>query len=386
MNQLRGLIRSWNTYKRALSMNFATAPERLDDIAKQAVLSDCNLAGKSVPRGIIYLRSPGCEYLLKTSGCSMCHTDLDSTAGRPISAAALTRQFEDALMKFAGNIPPVLCLYNGGSSFNPNELPWKTFQYMLSRIREVSKVKRLIIESRLEYLTEPRLREALVILGGDVELEIGIGLESSSDLVRNDILLKSVSLETFERKLLLLKSLGVRTLSYVVLKPPFLCEAEAIHDTVSSARYAFQVGSNAVSIEPISVGAGTITEDLFTNGEFQPPRLWSMLECAKQLQGYGELRLGGYQYVPVGRIIETLPSNCSACDAIVIDRIAEYNRSLMLNSLDFECTNCYEPWLLQLKSEDVVLKPQAILKKALQVISKTGLSVETTGTVVTVVP
>lgn len=251
----------------------------------------------------------------------MCaHSLIDTTMGNPIRQEDYVRQFAEAYKQHNGSRFPVICVYNEGNMLNDLELPFEALADIIRIIKEGG-ARRLIIESRTEYISREKMAQLISACDG-LELEIGIGLESVNEFVRRAILQKEMTLPAFERAVHVLKEYGARALAYVVLKPPFLSEAEAIRDTVDTATYAFTIGVDAISIEPIGVEPFTIIDRLHSAGLFRPAWLWSLITVANELFHLGEVRLGGLQFAPIP---ETLSKNCDTCDPVVIAAIRHYN-------------------------------------------------------------
>jgi radical SAM enzyme (TIGR01210 family) len=197
------------------------------------------------------------------------------------------------------------------------------------------------MESRPEFISTPLLQD-IKKAAGSMEIEIAIGLESVSETIRNAIFLKGMSLRSYERSVETLRSNDMRTLSYVIIKPPFLTEGEGIEESISTARYAFATGSNVISLEPIGVETSSITEHLYKQGLFQPAKLWSMVYVMNETHSLGEIRLGGTQFAPRPT---TLPMNCDDCTDIVVSRLETYNTTYspsVLADLTCACKEAFE--------------------------------------------
>ena len=69
--------------------------------------------------------------------------------------------------------------------------------------------------------------------------------------------------------------------AFVLVKPPFMNEAEALKWAVKSAEFAFDCGATVVSLIPTRPGNGAL-DRLMEAGEFAPPQL-STLERALEL-------------------------------------------------------------------------------------------------------
>jgi radical SAM enzyme (TIGR01210 family) len=298
-----------------------------------------NLHGKPVGRMIIYLRSDvGCEFAVKTGGCAACRHALLGTAGQRVDGVLVPQMYLQqyfAAVEEHG-LTSLVCIYNEGNMLNSRELPGEQLHAMLHHLAG-NGVRRVVLESRVEYMTD-RALAALRAAAGDMEVEIGIGLESVSNFVRNELFLKELGLGAYERTVSRLRQHGIRALAYVIVKPAFLNEAQAIHDSARTTRYAFEAGTDAVCLEPIGVEPKTVTELMFARGLFKPCRLWSVFDVIRQTHHLGEIRIGGFQFEPLPT---TLPQNCRYCNSRVLAAINEYNLTYDLSVLTgLSCEHC----------------------------------------------
>ena len=294
---------------------------------------------------VIYLRSDvGCSYGVRTGGCAGCKHWKIGTAGKKLDYPKMyTRQYQSAVEQYG--VRPVMCIFNEGNMLNSEEIP----EYeLLAIIQDLSKrkVKRLIIESRPEYITENILRK-IKNHAGEMEIEVGIGLESENDFVRNEIFLKGIQLKSFETSVKELIKFGIRSLAYVLLKPPFLNEVQAIYDAINTSKYAFSVGVSAVSLEPVGVEPYTLTDLLYLERAFKPAKLWSVIHCVNEIHSSGEVRIGGYQFKP--RPV-TLPSNCDRCTEEVTNSIEKWNSTYDLLVLNEQYCSCFDQYKLGIKN------------------------------------
>lgn len=322
------------------------------DKAKTSETWEGNLGGHPADRLVIYLRSSGCTWAMShhkpdqfLAGCLDCeHSVAGTTYGRPISAEDYIKQFMDKFQNFKARKCPILCLYNEGSFFNEEELPARARRHILKSIAAEGHVRRLVLESLPNYITDDVLSETVELLKG-VELEIGVGLESSSEIVRSLCVNKPYNLKAFEGIIPIVRRHG-RLLAYVMLKPSFLSEKEAIDDTNSTVRYAFAAGADAVSIEPVSIGRYTMSGALYHLDLYKPAWLWSVLECAKVAAGLGEVRIGGYQFAP-SYIYYAI--NCKFCSSRVKDEIKSFNETYDVQKLKkINCPLCVGTWRSEL--------------------------------------
>ena len=74
---------------------------------------------------------------------------------------------------------------------------------------------------------------------------------------------------------------GVDVKAYVLLKPPYLGEKEAIEDAVQSAIDAAPY-VDKISINPVNVQKNTVVEKLWFRNEWTAPWLWSVIEVLER--------------------------------------------------------------------------------------------------------
>ena len=89
---------------------------------------------------------------------------------------------------------------------------------------------------------------------------------------------KGFDLEDFASAVRFLREQNIGCRAFVLVKPPFLNENEAVDWAIKSAEYALDCGATTVSLIPTRAGNGAM-ERLIESHEFSPPRL-STLERA----------------------------------------------------------------------------------------------------------
>ena len=139
--------------------------------------------GKTVDRVMIVLRSNGCQHYKTNGGCSMCAHLNGAPLKEKITHKNYVEQWNSVLdgsfvektdKEFNLNDYPVVCVYNLGSLLNPEEISVKTVQYIFSTLNKYKGVKKVIIESRAEYVTEDILSAIHKVYDGVVEVGIGV--------------------------------------------------------------------------------------------------------------------------------------------------------------------------------------------------------------------
>jgi archaeosine synthase beta-subunit len=171
-------------------------------------------------------------------------------------------------------------LYNAGSFFDPSAIPPAEYAPIAERL---ARFQRVIVEShpslvgnrclafrdlvRKSMKADPR-RNA------DAPLEVAMGLETVQTEVL-ERLNKRMTLDQFTRAAEFLQRHGVPLRVFVLLKPPFMDEAEGIYWAGRSVEFAFDLGATAVSVIPTRPGNGAL-QALQAHGHFASPTLTSL--------------------------------------------------------------------------------------------------------------
>jgi archaeosine synthase beta-subunit len=327
------------------------SPVRIDQ-AKGSSISEGYFQGRSISRVIIYLRSSGCFWAVRSTnsrtslkaGCLHCeHSLVGTTRGAPIPAGAFVTQFVSEYRKYDFANFPVLCVFNEGNFFNESELPAMARREILRIISANRYIEGIALESLPEFITAEKLQETRDILGHKI-FEIGIGLESSNPLVRTLCVNKPSSLSSFEAAISCAKRY-CRSVAYVLIKPSFVSEAEALEDSTETVRFAFNAGADVVSLEPLSVGKYTMAGALSRAGLYRPAWLWTVIEVARIAHTLGEVRIGGDNFAP--RYNQSA-YNCDLCTAKVRAAIRRFNSSQDIQSLQCIGCTCKADWSREL--------------------------------------
>jgi hypothetical protein len=294
------------------------------------------LNGQVVDCLTIILRTTGC-YWAKRQGCSMCGYIRDTDPH--VTQQDLLKQIDSALAG-GSDVPDVVKIFTSGSFFDAVEISKETREKIVHKLEKLG-IKKLIVESRPEFVTEEVLDE---FEGRKFHLEVGIGLESASDFVREIIINKGFTFRDFEEAAKLLRKRGFRVKAYLLLKPPFLSESEAIADVVHSAIKIREL-VDVVSINPTNVQKGTLVERLWQRNLYRPPWLWSAVEAVRQI------RNEGIEVIchPVGRGRRS-PHNCGKCDDEVSKALRDFSLHQDISILDLKCS-CMEKWIKAVELE-----------------------------------
>jgi archaeosine synthase beta-subunit len=302
---------------------------------------------------MVVIRTRGCEYAIKNNGgCTVC--GFINHADNSITDDHILMQLEYALKSAKLDLVEEVDLLTLGSLLNDREICSQTRRELLRSISEVDGIRRVSFESRAEYVTLDKLHESKQILGDRI-VELGIGLESSDDHVRNNIIRKGLSKEKFERVVGLLKDADMALLVYILVKAPHLSEQSAIEDALGSMEYVFEVAERIgvearVALEPVFITTNTYLEKLFLDSSYKLVNLWSVVDILIKSHGMGNIF--------VGLSDEDLSSqrtarSCDLCSSALIGAIEEYNRTQEIDGLlSLEC-QCKADYLRNLKDGSI---------------------------------
>jgi len=296
---------------------------------------------KTITRLVLLLPGKGCEWAKKTGGCSMCDFSKRSREiGKNFSSNGLIALYKIAVNLTENEKPLNLTIYNGGSFLNDNEIPFDTQLKICHLANKHSSIKKLFIESRVEFITEDKIKLLKQELKNKT-LIIGIGLESQDDKIRNVFIKKGLSKENYEKTIEILKKNNIRVSTYVLLKPIYLAEKEAIEEAVKTIKYAFDKGTNEVALEIAFIQEDTLMGELFKEKKYKPPWLWSVIEVVKKTKGLGSIHVGGFRDFPPPIAVSY---NCDFCSLRIKNALQQYREKNDISLLNNLRCDCYKSW------------------------------------------
>ncbi|HMK53363.1 MAG TPA: archaeosine biosynthesis radical SAM protein RaSEA [Methanobacteriaceae archaeon] len=310
------------------------------------------------------LPTPGCAWALSGSGgCTMCSYVADSPLKEVSYEEIMTifnENFQKQIERRELHGPTAVKLFVSGSFLNPEEIPALARQEILKTLGEIPEIEEIVVESRPEYVTEKVIRECCEAVSGKI-FEVAMGLETGDENRRMDIINKGFSNKEFEDAVTIINDLKqeypVRSKVYLLVKPILTSEKDAIEDAVQSAEYAQDVGVDRISFCPSTIHKGTLMENLWRKGSYQPPWIWSVMEIIRRVRT--SLK------IPV--IMDTAgfgtrrgPFNCKKCNYALKDMIIESNINQTIPE-DFEC-ECKDKWLAEVEYSGVTGSPSKLLK------------------------
>ena len=276
---------------------------------------------------VMILRTTGCNWALR-SGCSMCGY-INDAAKKRVENEDISYQFDEVMRHFTDE--RIVKIFISGSFFNEEEIPKPVQDKILETLNK--KTDKIIIETRPEFVSSEKLK-------GIQNVEIAIGLESANDFVLENSINKGFKLEDYIKAATILDDLGIGMKTYLLIKPPFLSEREAINDAVKSADIVAKY-SQTISFNPVNIQRHTLVEKLWRNGEYRTPWLWSVVEVLKRSSKLKDVRL---MSSPTAGGTKKGAHNCGRCDVDVLNAIKEFSLTQDISFLNELNCDCKEDW------------------------------------------
>jgi len=329
---LRDLVQS---LKREYFAN-GNEPWSADHAVTTELVSDYR-CGEAINRLFLILCGPGCWYALSDEGpCNNCGFLDVTTHGRPVTTEQYLSQLEQTLCAYDFERDDIreLDLYNAGSFFCDEEIDPASRDALLQRTARVPSIDYVLVDCHVRDVDAEKISRACRALG-DKKLEVGIGLESADEFVRNVCINKGTTLADFERAARVIKDAGAWLAVYLLFKPAFLSEKEAIEDAIRTLTYVFDLADSIdvpirVSIEPAVIQGISLLPHLHSRGLYTPPWLWSIVEVLRATAHLGEIRVGVPEEEPA---IHARPQNyrnggmdACACTGEVTRGLSRYNQ------------------------------------------------------------
>ncbi|MFX1514163.1 MAG: archaeosine biosynthesis radical SAM protein RaSEA [Promethearchaeota archaeon] len=299
---------------------------------------------------VIILPTKGCKWALgDQGGCFMCGYIEDAPID-PSTQEELWNEFERALNIYKDVKDPfALRIFNSGSFFDEEEVSIALRERIFHKIEKDPRIKEVTIETRPEYVLKQKLLEMKQCLPSK-RIEIAIGLESSNDQIRVELINKGFDFKSFKKAINIIKSNGIASKAYLLLKPPFLSEEEAIQDVLLSIKACKQLGIEKISINPCTVQKGTLVEKLWKERRYRPPWLWSVLQILTILFSSNESNPVIICEPTAGGKVRGA-HNCGKCDNDVLKAINRISLTQTLKEVIIPECECKSIWITIKKQE-----------------------------------
>lgn len=282
-----------------------------------------------------------CEWFKRGGGCTMCNYSHRSG----ISAEDVIRNCEDNIISAISGLGKhysKLKLYINGSFFNEHELSAEVAICFLSKLKKIFGIEQVCVETRPEYVNYEKMLH--YISETQLRFEICFGIESTNDDIRNKCYHKNLNYSSFVNVYHSISKLcDVKV--YLLIKPPFISERDAIEDVVNSVHDLLNEGITSISYTPIAIQKNTLLEFLLQENFYRPVWLWSLIEINSRLScihtQYHQIHLSGLDFYPEPLY---LFYNCERCSEAVLSLLKE-KPNLTWDDIPQELLcSCYDEW------------------------------------------
>ena len=279
----------------------------------------------------IILNTGGCRWA-RAGGCTMCGYVAESVEGGSVAHDALMDQIEVCLeheREHADEPCEQIKIYTSGSFLDEREVGAETREAIAETFADRD---RIVVESLPDFVDREKIAD---FTDHGIETDVAIGLETATDRVRHDCVNKYFDFTDFEDACAAAAEAGAGVKAYLLMKPPFLSEEEAIDDMIASIERCADVdGCHTVSMNPCNVQRYTMVDDLHFEGGYRPPWLWSVAHVLEQTAAVDAIVVSD----PVGHGSDRGPHNCGDCDDRVQTAIKDFN--LRQDPSVFEQVDC----------------------------------------------
>ena len=317
----------------------------------------------------IILNTGGCRWA-RAGGCTMCGYVAESVDGGSVAHEALMDQIDVCTAYEADNADEpadLIKIYTSGSFLDEREVGARTRRAIAETFADR---ERMVVESLPDFVDREKIAD---FTSRGLDTDVAIGLETATDRVRHDCVNKYFAFADFEAACAETvaadgevfatrgepvaadgevgsvtevgneqtvdgdtdsgASAGIK--AYLLMKPPFLSESEAVADMISSVERCLAVeGCHTVSMNPCNVQRYTMVDELYFNDGYRPPWLWSVAHVLAETADTDGIVVSD----PVGHGSDRGPHNCKECDDRVQTAIKDFD--LRQDPSVFEQVSC----------------------------------------------
>jgi|AntDeeMinimDraft_4_1070355.scaffolds.fasta_scaffold00324_27 hypothetical protein len=286
----------------------------------------------------IILNTGGCRWA-RAGGCTMCGYVAESVEGGSVAHEDLMAQVQHCLDHEGENADEpsgLIKIYTSGSFLDEREVPAETRKAIAETFADRD---RIVVESLPDFVSEEKVSD---FVDNGLETDVAVGLETATDRVRRDCVNKYFQFEDFEDAAAAAQRAGGGVKAYLLMKPPFLSESEAVEDMKQSVRRCADVeGCHTVSMNPCNVQNYTMVAELYHDGGYRPPWLWSVCDVLESTADAEVIVVSD----PVGHGSDRGPHNCGDCDDRAQRAIKDYDLRQdpsVFEQVECECERTWE--------------------------------------------
>ena len=277
---------------------------------------------------VLALYTKGCLY----RKCSFCALPALSAGDAEVHGADIRAQVDYVIGECSlGERAEVkrVTVFNSGSVLDQRTLPTDVLWYIFARLEVFPALTEVSLDTRADFVEDWELDGLKTRLQGR-KLTLAVGYETQDERIRNGVLVKGLSEDSFQKLCALLAAKGVGLKAYVMVKPDAaFSEREGIEEAVKTLSHIARTGRRLglaveAHLNPTYVARGSLLQKEFRDKDYTPPRLWSVVEIVSRLEGSG-------LPIQVGLHTEGLAvrggtfRNCGRCDKAVQEALAVFS-------------------------------------------------------------
>jgi radical SAM enzyme (TIGR01210 family) len=283
----------------------------------------------------IILNTGGCRWA-RAGGCTMCGYVAESVEGGSVSHDALMDQIDACLTHEQGEAEErsgLVKIYTSGSFLDEREVGAESRDAIAETFADRD---RIVVESLPDFVDAEKLDD---FTDRGLDTDVAVGLETATDRVRRDCVNKYFEFEDFVAASDAAREAGAGVKAYLLMKPPFVSEPEAVADMKSSVRRCAE-HAHTVSMNPCNVQSYTMVDDLYFRGGYRPPWLWSVADVLRDTADADAIVVSD----PVGGGSDRGPHNCGDCDDRVQTAIKDFDLRQDPSVFDEVSCECEATW------------------------------------------
>ncbi len=222
--------------------------------------------------------------------CAFCALPTMSEGGESISPKDIEAQIDFILSNYSqaqqAEITKV-SIYTASSSLDQECLPTRCLLYLALKVSHFPSLKQLSLETRPEYVEDWELKMLKNLFHDQVLIEVGIGYETYTPELRNEVLKKGLSIEALRRQMKQLAENKCLLKAYLMLKPHYsLSEEEGVTEAKMGVKDLHDLSLEfgvpvSVHLNPTYIAEGCrLTNEMKAHG-YQPPELSSVISVVR---------------------------------------------------------------------------------------------------------
>lgn len=308
---------------------------------------------------IIQTRTFGCSWYNSGSGCFMCSAYNQLFKKQKITSTQIIKQFD--ILENTYNLKDCNTLFAYSSNFLDNvETPLKARKHLYRLLNRYKNLKNIVFQTRPELISPENLNEIKKYLP-DKDVTLRLGIETSNDFIRKYCVNKSFSFNFVKKKVKLMHDFNLQASAFLLIKPPFLTEKEAIDDALTSIRDCFEIGIKDVVMKPVIVFKPSLVGLLYRLKMYRPTWVWSIVHILKESRKTEQYKQIVFSTLTSGDTSSLGPKNCPQCTQRLYKLIRLYNIFKKdITFFDRVRCGCKSKWEDSINQTDASLKKRII--------------------------